>query len=98
MIRRAVARWNVITESPTSSGRTSRMRRPTVWATEACASTEIRDGDAMVWVDVAGKRREGAVRHPDREHGRVLERVGHRQQQDPHGPQGASLRLRGTRW
>jgi hypothetical protein len=44
----------------------------------------VGDGDVVMRVDVAGKRRQGAVRHADRERRRVLERVRHREQQDVH--------------
>jgi len=47
---------------------------------------EIGDRDAVVRIDVARERRQGAVGHPDRERRRVLERVGHREQQDVHMP------------
>src|SRR5262249_35432428 len=36
-------------------------------------------------IDVAREGAERAVRHADRERGRVLERIRHRQQQNPHG-------------
>ncbi len=45
---------------------------------------EIGDRDPVVRVDVARERRQGTVRHPDRHRGHVLERVGHRQQEDVH--------------
>jgi len=38
---------------------------------------EVRDRDAMMRIDVAGKRGQRAVRHPHRQRRRVLERVGH---------------------
>ena len=45
---------------------------------------EVGDGDLMVRVEVAGERRQRSIRHSDGHHGRVLERVGHRQQQNSH--------------
>ena len=45
---------------------------------------EIRDGDVVVRVDVAGQRCQRPVRHPDGDRRHVLERVGHREQQDVH--------------
>ena len=45
---------------------------------------EIGNGDLVVAVDVPGKRRQRTVGHPDGEHRRVLERIRHREQEDPH--------------
>jgi hypothetical protein len=45
---------------------------------------EIGDGDVMVRIEVAGQGGKRAVRHPDGDRRRVLERVGHRQQEDRH--------------
>ena len=45
---------------------------------------QVGDRDLVMGVHVAGQRREGAVRHADGERRRVLERVGHREQQDAH--------------
>ena len=51
---------------------------------------QIRDRDVMVRIDVAGERGERAVRHPDGERRRVLERIRHRQQQNSHDCSGTS--------
>ena len=45
---------------------------------------EVGDGDAMMRIDVAGQRAEGAVRHADADRGHVLERVRHRHEEDVH--------------
>src|SRR4030095_497762 len=38
----------------------------------------------MRWIEIASERREGAVGHPHRQAGRVLERIRHREQQNSH--------------
>jgi len=45
---------------------------------------QIGDRHLMVRVDVAGQRSQGAVRHARRDHRRVLERIRHGEQEDPH--------------
>ena len=84
MIRRAVLRWNVITDRPTSRGWSCSISRTTVAWTDDCARIEIGDRHLVMAVDVARQRRETTVRHTHRERRRVLETVGHREQQDLH--------------
>ena len=45
---------------------------------------EIGDDDAMMRVDVAGERRQRAVRHADGDRRHVLERIRHAQQEHIH--------------
>src|SRR6185295_1863743 len=45
---------------------------------------EVGDGDDMLRVDIAGKGREGPVRHADGDGRHVLERIWHREQEDVH--------------
>ena len=47
MIRRAVPRWNVITDRPTTSGWSSRTSRSTVRRTDDC--TRTRSATATWW-------------------------------------------------
>ena len=42
---------------------------------------EVGDRDVMVGIDVPRERRQRPVRHPHRQRRRVLERVGHREEQ-----------------
>ena len=45
---------------------------------------QVGDRDAVMRVDIPGQRRQRAVGHPDRHRRGVLERIGHRQEQNPH--------------
>ena len=45
---------------------------------------QVRNRDAMMGIDVAGQRGQGAVRHADRHRRHVLERVRHGKQQQVH--------------
>ena len=84
MSRSAVRRWNVITDRPTTSGACS-LQQPLDGGQDAIVhEDEIGDGDAVMRVDIAGQRRERAVRHADGDWRHVLERVRHREQQDVH--------------
>ena len=47
---------------------------------------EIANRHAVMRIDVSGKRRQRAIRHPDGNGGHVFERVGHREQQNVHKP------------
>ena len=75
------------TSSPTGRRRRDRGRASGARPSAAPASwtrIEIGDRDAMVPVDIAGERRQRAVRHPHRQRRRVLERVRHREEQYSH--------------
>jgi hypothetical protein len=50
---------------------------------------EVGDGDVVMQVEVAGQRGQCTVRHAHRQGRRVLERVGHREEQDVHGRPGS---------
>ena len=80
----AVARWNVMTDSPTTSGWSSCTRRAIVGPTWPWTRIRSAIDDAVMAIDVAGERRERAVGNPDRHRRHVLERVRHRQQEDVH--------------
>ena len=45
---------------------------------------QIRNRHAMMRIDVAGEGSKAAVRHADGARRRMLERVGHREQENPH--------------
>ena len=45
---------------------------------------QIGDRHPMLWIDVPGQRAQRAGRHAHRQRRHVLERIGHRQQQDVH--------------
>ena len=78
----AVRRWNVITERPTTSGSRSRISRSTVGPhLRLRRGRDRRPTTLMVPIDIAGERRQRAVRHPHRQRRRVLERVRHREEQ-----------------
>ena len=80
----AVARWKVITDRPTTSG-CALAHQPLDGRRDAALDEhEVGDGDLVMRIDVAGERRERAVRHPDGDRRHVLERVRHRQQEHPH--------------
>ena len=57
MIRSAVRRWNVITDSPTTSGWRSRDEALDGRAHAALGQDQVGDGDVVVRIDVAGERR-----------------------------------------
>ena len=79
-----------MTERPTTSGSRSRISRSTVRAPTRCTRMRSATDDLMMPADVAGQRRQRAVRHAHRQRRRVLERVRHREQKNPHGSLGAA--------
>jgi len=46
---------------------------------------QVGDGHTVVRIDIAGQRGKRPVGHADRDRRHVLERVGHREQEDVHG-------------
>ena len=74
------------TSSPRGRRRPAGAREPgrSTVATDDCDQDEVGDRDAVVRIDVARQRRQRAVRHPDRHRRHVLERIGHRKQQEVH--------------
>ena len=75
------------TSSPTGRRRRAACRAPAARpcaARDACTRMRSAIGDVVMRIDVAGERRERAVRHAHRDRRHVLERIRHREQQNPH--------------
>ena len=46
---------------------------------------KIRDGDVMVWINIAGEGCETALGHSERHRRHVPEEIRHREEEDVHG-------------
>jgi hypothetical protein len=84
MSRSAVRRWNVITDRPTTSGLVAIEQGLDGRQDAVLDEDQVGDSDGVVRIDIPRQGRERAVRHADGDRRHVLERVGHRQQQDLH--------------